>query len=192
MMCIQKSRFSILICLVCLLFGGAECEKETMPLTEHGKLPKITKTGANTFGCLIDQIAFVPHSPWKLFGPNIPSKESTYVYGDIPGTYNFSIDIYHDGVSNSKNMDFDIKNVELEQKIYEISDINVPGCFAVEYAIAYSDIYKTSSTVKGEINIIRFDQGEKIVSGTFWFDAINQDGKIVQVREGRFDLKFNQ
>ena len=29
-----------------------------------------------------------------------------------------------------------------------------------------------------------------IQSGTFWFDAVNEKGKKVEIREGRFDMHF--
>ena len=43
---------------------------------------------------------------------------------------------------------------------------------------------------KGELIITKFDDVNQIMSGTFWFDAINKDGVKVEVREGRFDVHF--
>jgi len=36
------------------------------------------------------------------------------------------------------------------------------------------------------------DVENNIVSGTFWFDAVNDPREIVEVREGRFDMRFTQ
>lgn len=36
------------------------------------------------------------------------------------------------------------------------------------------------------------DTINQIVSGIFWFDAVNEAGEIVQVREGRFDVNFKR
>lgn len=50
--------------------------------------------------------------------------------------------------------------------------------------------YLTKPTITGEMKITRLDEINRIVSGTFWFDAINSSGVKVQVREGRFDMKY--
>jgi len=38
--------------------------------------------------------------------------------------------------------------------------------------------------------ITHHDFDNAVLSGTFWFDAINSEGEIVEVREGRFDVKY--
>ena len=38
----------------------------------------------------------------------------------------------------------------------------------------------------------RLDEVKQIVSGTFWFDAVNDKGEKVEVREGRFDMIFTK
>lgn len=188
----NRLSFSMVICVVFLLFGGAECEKATMPQTEHGKLPKKTQTGADTFGCLIDDTAFVPHVPWSFWPPHTDSEEAFYSYDFNTNTNIFSIHTYHEGSGWSSSMNFELNQIDLAEKTYVISDQTLPECFGVGYKRDYNDYYTTNSNVTGELNISHFDPVNNIVSGTFWFDAINQDGKIIQVREGRFDLKFNQ
>ena len=55
----------------------------------------------------------------------------------------------------------------------------------------YYEIYKTDSTnFLGEIWVKKLDSINQIVSGTFWFDAVDSNGIIVQVREGRFDMNY--
>ena len=56
--------------------------------------------------------------------------------------------------------------------------------------ISTSTEYLTTSSIKGELKITKFDELNRIVSGTFWFDATNSDGEKVQVREGRFDMNY--
>lgn len=63
------------------------------------------------------------------------------------------------------------------------------------YSVTGEDDYKrytTTPEVTGELTIIKLDFENNIVSGTFWFDAINDDGEIVEIREGRFDMRFTQ
>ncbi|MEJ7676395.1 MAG: hypothetical protein WKG06_00640 [Segetibacter sp.] len=42
----------------------------------------------------------------------------------------------------------------------------------------------------GELHITKFDETNRIVSGTFWFDGVNTNSEKVQVREGRFDMPY--
>lgn len=55
--------------------------------------------------------------------------------------------------------------------------------------VEFNDFY-TDETNRGQLVIKRFDEVNQIISGTFWFDAKNKVGKIVQIREGRFDMSF--
>ena len=48
--------------------------------------------------------------------------------------------------------------------------------------------YSTNSTVTGELIITYYNFNPAIISGTFWFDAINSSGQKVEVRNGRFDV----
>src|SRR5690606_35013194 len=52
--------------------------------------------------------------------------------------------------------------------------------------------YNTTPEVTGEMTITKLDFENNIVSGTFWFDAVNGNGEIVEIREGRFDMRFTQ
>ena len=50
--------------------------------------------------------------------------------------------------------------------------------------------YETSSVVRGEFKITYHNFNQAIISGTFWYDAINSNGEVVKVREGRFDMRY--
>ena len=50
--------------------------------------------------------------------------------------------------------------------------------------------YITEDSLQGELNIIKLDEVHRIISGTFWFDAISSAGEKVEVREGRFDMNY--
>ena len=50
--------------------------------------------------------------------------------------------------------------------------------------------YSTTSAITGELKITYHNYNQAILSGTFWFDAINSNGEIVHVREGRFDMHY--
>lgn len=72
---------------------------------------------------------------------------------------------------------------------------NYPNDFEINgrYAIVLNgdiDEYTTKSDFKGELYISNFDEINQIVSGTFWFDAVNNKGVKVEMREGRFDVQY--
>ena len=59
-----------------------------------------------------------------------------------------------------------------------------------EYRLSQSNQYNTSLIHTGELKITRVDLQNSIISGTFWFDAINTDNEVVEIREGRFDWNY--
>lgn len=59
-----------------------------------------------------------------------------------------------------------------------------------EYMIDSKILYSTTSIVTGELKITHHDFNRAIISGTFWFDAVNDYGEKVEIREGRFDVHY--
>lgn len=60
------------------------------------------------------------------------------------------------------------------------------------YTEGIEEYYNTTPEVMGEMTITKLDFEDNIVSGTFWFDAVNNEGDMVEIREGRFDMRFTQ
>jgi hypothetical protein len=62
--------------------------------------------------------------------------------------------------------------------------------YFVKRKINPEDEWITSATTTGSVTITRFDPANRIVSGTFQFNAasIYTPSKILSVTEGRFDL----
>ena len=52
--------------------------------------------------------------------------------------------------------------------------------------------YWTTNSSTGKLIINKLDMNDKIVSGTFYFNAAEVGGKQVEVRHGRFDVFFTQ
>ncbi len=193
---IQKFRKLIYLMVLAgiILFSGMQCEKEFPPGTpEIDKLPPITQTGAGTFGCLVDGKALTPRgSPFG--GPIFQCNYQDLSVENEPEYY-FVLSAsdkksYKDGIHG---IQLSGDNVLLEEKTFILSDLNTDGQFAGNfYIISNGSIieYPTNSINTGELTILRFDYGNQIISGTFWFDGVNKDGKKVEVRQGRFDVKF--
>jgi len=94
---------------------------------------------------------------------------------------------------DSKNkIVFNITYLALEEKVYQLGNFysdTISGRY-VEYP-PINDFVIRGPLQKGELHIRHFDLEHQIVSGTFWFDAVDTlTGKVVQVREGRFDMVF--
>ena len=87
-------------------------------------------------------------------------------------------------------------SIELvENSVYPLVKKGVGNYFG-EYVLTTENSYTpfiTSQISQGELWIKKFDIMNKIVSGTFWFTAIDPtSGKKVEITDGRFDMKFNQ
>jgi hypothetical protein len=52
--------------------------------------------------------------------------------------------------------------------------------------------YKTNGAASGFLTITKLDPIMQIVSGTFYFKAINAPGDTVNVTNGRFDMPYTQ
>lgn len=87
--------------------------------------------------------------------------------------------------SNNKSIEqgrtYSLKNSESSGEIY--------GNYGIFIGIEINN-YSTTGIYQGELYISKFDEINQIVSGTFWFDAVNNKGEKVALREERFDVKY--
>ncbi len=183
----------ILILLLTTFTLGC-CNKDDDPpkqISELEKLPPATQTGANTAGCLVNGVAFLPKgylTTGNLVCNYIDGKDFVLAINEriMQGsTDNIrSISIFsrnqnlHDNVGVSFQLNEDIANSKAGTYM-----INAPTPPDPNY-------YTTTSTITGELKITYHNYNQTILSGTFWFDAINSDGQKVEVRNGRFDMHY--
>mgnify|MGYP003616427014 FL=1 len=184
-----------LLLLVLATFAISCCNKgdDEQPKTELEKLPPATQTGANTAGCLVNGVAFLPKgyiTTGNLVCNYIDGEDFVLSIGEriIQG----SSDIMRD-------VSFGSQNQNLHDNVgttYTLGKNNFDGNAKYGNYIIYdnnssSEInYETNSIVTGEFKITYHNFNNAIISGTFWFDAINSNGEIVKVREGRFDMHY--
>ena len=147
------------------------------------RLTPATQTGANTFSCKIDGKVFKPAESGGLSfgGPPITVYNLHYNGFTLLASYNRT-----DNGQTPKDI---VINLHYLQSIgiYELK--NFPNA-VYRYSYAYGPEYHTNNTYTGQINITRCDTVNKIYSGTFFFRAINDStGKIVNITDGRFDVK---
>jgi len=181
----MKRYFGLLLFIsVSLFFTG--CKKNTPAIDQ---LPPATQTGARTFGCLVNGKVFKPKG--DLFtGPRL---SCAYQYNN--GGYSFqlhakqdigngllSIGVFTDSLPISQGVIIKLSEPDVKGKSYGLHGKYTPE--------GLGSLYYTQPGGTGELHITKFDETNRIVSGTFWFDAVNSNGEKVQVREGRFDMHY--
>ena len=167
--------FVFLILFGCIIFA---CKK---------KMPLETQSGENTFGCYVNEKLIVP----KRNGLNPPVLRAYYSQQNGKPSFNLYASMKEKETLHSIAIKTD--SFFLAVGTYEISTLNtsrVTGEYRFSEPTTMGTIYNSTSLNKGELVIKHYDSGKRIVSGTFWFDAINNNGQKVEVREGRFDVKL--
>jgi hypothetical protein len=160
------------------------CNKDGVPFGASDQLPPETQTGANSVGCLVNGKVFLP----KAGGI---SPDVNCFYQLIDGEYFFAM-----GFSDLKNGIESVGlftariNLEVGQTYILNQGYNPNQGGGGEYFIKLSNKYNTNSTTTGELRITKLDPSNSIISGTFWFDAVNAAGEKVEIRQGRFDWRY--
>jgi hypothetical protein len=175
-------------CLFTLVFISlliTSCRKHKPPVEQ---LPPATQEGRGTFGCLVDGKVFKPKgSPFG--GPIL-----ICAYQFHKGGHYFHIAAKNQG-DELRGMYINTDSLAIQEgKTYLLGDFSKKGGASGGYyvgKISSSIEYLTTASNNGELKILKLDTINRIVSGTFWFDAVNKEGQKVQVRDGRFDLKYS-
>lgn len=159
--------------------------------TEIEKLPPATQTGANKVGCLLNGKAFLP-SGTRPGGGN-PNPYCAYYHDQF--VLNFSIIRNENNTSlegTEQIMLYSVDTLLKEDSIYDIATFNENqyGAYVI-YSIQNPKNYESTNEKVGKLHITKLDKEKNIISGTFWFDAVNEQGKKVEIREGRFDMVFD-
>ena len=182
----MKNLISILIISTIL----SCCSKDTNVLGNAGndQLPPETQTGANTVGCLVNGKVFLP----KAEGIN---PEVNCFYQLVNGEYFFTM-----AFSDMRGAGNLTTSVQTSRVILQVGETYILNKNTIDngdytgagagYLTSVNNIYRTNSTVTGELKITKLDPSNSIISGIFWFDAKNVIGEIVEIRQGRFDWRY--
>jgi hypothetical protein len=190
-----KNGLALFVLAICFSLSGMQCEKD-QNIPEIDKLPPATQTGANTFGCMVDGKAFLPRR--KGWFPNGPVLLAQYQYltdnGQTGNYFALTADDQKTYANEIRGISLTARCVDLEVKTYVLDEDHTLFKLAGGYEILDESLkfntFTTDLINKGELTITRFDDVNQIMSGTFWFDAVNDKGEKVEVREGRFDVHF--
>ena len=177
--------------IIMAIFALNSCKKEQ---TGIDALPPATQEGKETFGCLVNGEVFTPKGS-NLGGPTL---SSYYQYLNSPTAqgyfFNVSAIKKNGGNNGTEGVNINTNNKEIEQgQKYVLQngpeDGQIYGSYGITISIN-SNEFITKGIYKGELYVSKFDEINQIVSGTFWFDAVNDKGEKVEVREGRFDVRY--
>ena len=178
--------------LLCLCFCFAQCKKTsyTAPQTELEKLPPITQSGANTFGCLVNGVAWLPNGRKpQTGGANIVAYvDPTFQGGRLAITahkYNepnqfIGIGLFRCTGSGLYNLD------SIQQSVQFLK--YVTGSLFINISTTDSEVYK-----RGYINVNKYDLANGIFSGVFEATIYKQDGTLgdtIKITNGRFDVRL--
>lgn len=181
-------RLLFIVCSLALM--SASCKKK--PENPIDQLPPATQEGKNTFGCLVNGKIFLP----KRSGLSTTQALQCY-YQYINSGYYLGLSCLD--TKNEPNVAIYIQtdNLPIEEgKVYSLSLPSTSGHASGKFTTVTKDYvfdnYLVNTGLKGELKITYLDNTKQIVSGTFWFDAVNDKGEKVEVREGRFDMQFTK
>jgi hypothetical protein len=180
-------------CTVLLVVITLSCKKnKNEPETELEKLPPITQTGANTFGCLVNGVAWLPNGrkPDGWFGkPNL----EVYINESLPyrsfgitaGQYNGERSHISFGTSkNLQNGVYNFDNLNIDKQIFFEYQKFYWNANIVEHSIPYDSL----SYRKGKFTITRLSNS---ISGIFEIEISKFNSTdTLKITNGRFDMKL--
>jgi hypothetical protein len=149
-------------------------------------LPPETQTGANVIGFKADG---------KIYIAKYAKVSADYLFLTFPYPYSNGYFLTLWGKEQNKwviGILTDSLQV-FEGQIYPLN--NYPYTNETAWAVYKNSgkEYYTREYLQGELKITKLDSINKIISGTFWFDAIDTlSNTTVQIREGRFDLQYTE
>jgi hypothetical protein len=180
--------------LLIIISTMISCGNDDQPTNPIDQLPPATQTGERTAGALVNGEALLPKGGGLT--PNL-----TCFYQLIDGEYFFGLGFFNQNGETLKSINIPILRIQLSvnQTVTLNKNFSDDGDFTGgggEYGFSPSVLegtigYITAINITGELTITHLDETNQIISGTFWFDAINNEGEIVEIREGRFDMPYS-
>lgn len=176
----MKLNFTHIFMVLFTVFLFTACTKKD----ETYKLPLPTSEGKNSFGCLMNGVAWMPQNNEKAVGENLQ-----FFYDPAEG--------------------LSIKAIKIDQGVEEfiyitLKDCNRTGKYSMDgnnMSVSYTNyknenkcitLYSRNPEVKatGSININRFDPYSGIISGSFDLNISRTGCSDIVLSNGRFDGKF--
>jgi hypothetical protein len=178
----------LLIIFYISLLSCSHSSDDSQPVSELDKLPPATQTGANTFGCLLDGVAFKP---------GITNNSYNCFYQFVNGEYYFNVNASNQKYGILKSIGIGTQKLTISQGQTLVLLEKVFGNASATYYNANSntgldELLNTDINNSGELKITKLDFTHSIVSGTFWFNVIDSQNVVHHITDGRFDMQFTQ
>ncbi|MBR9844858.1 MAG: hypothetical protein GYB35_01535 [Algicola sp.] len=191
---------SILIVLITVLCFS--CGNDDALTTNERSLPPITQNGANTFGCYIDQLLFIPRNGDGTFNNSDPA---ALVWGDPSGNQQYQEYDLHDYKSErTASIFLHIQGLHQNDiDTYTINESNgLTSIDGLDHTYMHCRVWRDdvgnyqnylSYDNSGIITITNYSLSGRLVSGTFSGSVRNyqEPYDTIQIRQGRFDFKWD-
>ena len=176
----------LLITALMVLNAACRSDDDNEPIDPADALPPATQTGEQTFGCLINGEPFFP----AKFGSNRPSA----FYQFVDGAFTFVLSAARkDGSGEDfKSISLGALDIQpLTEGEYQLKSFE-SGNFFGQYLLGGGLVLQsyTSEDVPGKLIVTRIDDEEFIISGTFEFTVLDNNGNEIKITDGRFDLNY--
>ncbi|MDR0874336.1 MAG: hypothetical protein LBN27_12880 [Prevotellaceae bacterium] len=161
------------ICLLAIVFSFGACTEDLR--IDPSVLPPVTETGANTFGCLVDD--------WAYVGGRYYNNGSPLIYNELHS-------IVFNYYEASNYIDVRIKIDELPDRYLKFTIKDVVKTAALPQNCTFENARFSGTTdntgdesviENGTVKITNFDTDLNIISGIFYGTKIT---------EGRFDVHY--
>ena len=172
----------VIVILLLLLAFVASCKKTPTAQDELSKLPPATQSGANTFGCLLNGVAWIPKDN---YGQAIFQLDADPTFQD--GVFGVSaIKYYSAGKFQSISVGSDsCKGPGIFLFTNKRSNARYAD-YGIPIELRSLDL---GTTCIGNLNITRYDVQNRIFSGIFEF-TISKGTDTIRITQGRFDKKL--
>lgn len=176
-------RIALMMIVLTVALSGCKKDKKALPLPvdEKSKLPAVTATGAGTFGALVRGKAFIAKNVECAYSrfKNFPDSYVLLISATAADNtkIRFSLQIIPKLAAKTS---FTINNI--------LSVYNWLGQYTEGPTTA--NVFNTKVDVNGTLTVETLDEENKIMSGSFAFDAVNSDGTKISITDGRYDTHF--
>jgi len=162
-------------------FTGCDDDDKQPTLTELDKLPPLTFTGENTFGCLIDSVAFTTSIVYSVYQNDFLLTIGGRIQSDLQNNTDMTVSmVTRSTVNSGDTFLLNVEGVEDGSSWGSYTTINDDTVCGRE----------TNDVNTGRLAIEHIDKENFIISGTFNFIACTQDCDTVRITDGRFDLRY--
>lgn len=85
---------------------------------------------------------------------------------------------------------YDMDRNNIEGRVFELKSEDAPESYGNLRLENFDNNFETNENFTGQVTIIKLDLENRVISGTFFFTGENSEGEIVEITDGRFDMRI--